>query len=106
MSSLPPERKERLLIRLIGAAILLIVLAIAYLTYRTLPASEPDPTILPASSAAPADPGGRPGAAAGGTEGASSAAPQPESEPAAQEDAPPAPAEGSPASPSQEDPAS
>ena len=55
MNGLAPERKERLLIRLIGAAILLIVLAIAYLTYRTLPAPDPDATVLPASTSAPAD---------------------------------------------------
>jgi hypothetical protein len=98
MNGLPPERKERLLIRLIGAAILLIVLAIAYLTYRSLPASDPDPTVHPASTSAPADTGGGPAAPATRDEDSTSAAPQPEPD---HESAAP-PAKGSP----QDDPAS
>ena len=92
------ERKERLLIRLIGAAILIIVLAIAYLTYRTLPATDPDPTVLPTSSVAPAEAVEPPAAPAAGGEDSTTTTPQPDPE----HGAPPAPTEGS----SQDDPAS
>ena len=97
MNGLPPERRERMMIRLIGAAILLIVLAIAYLTYRSLPASDPDPTTLPASTSAPADAGDPTAAPAAGDEDSTSGTPQPENE----SEAPPAPIQESP----QDDPA-
>jgi len=93
------ERKERLLIRLIGAAILIIVLAIAYLTYRTLPATEADPTVLPTSVSAPADAAAPSAVPTATDEDATTAAPQPAPEP---ENAAPPATEGS----SQDDPAS
>jgi len=40
MTAMAQERKETLLIAVIGAALLLVVLAIAYLVYQTLPAED------------------------------------------------------------------
>ena len=86
MDGLPlEERKERLLIRLIGAAILIIVLAIAYFTYRTLPVTDPDPTVLPTSTAAPAEAVEPTAAPAAGDEDSTTTTPQPDQE----NDAPP-----------------
>jgi len=54
MTAMPEERRERLLITTIGLSILIVVLAVGYLAYQTLPqANGTDDRSLPATASAP-----------------------------------------------------
>jgi len=55
MTAMPQERKEHVLVTVIGLSILLVVLVFGYLAYQTLPEAngEAGKTSLPATASAP-----------------------------------------------------
>ena len=67
MKAMSSDREDRWLITVIGAAVLLIVLAVAYLAYQAAPSegARAESTALPESRSAPEP---QPEAAAGGTQ--------------------------------------